>query len=267
MTTTDLKYHQKIPEKTFEVDVKSCSGSVFSDDSTSSTLLEDNAFQPGSTFYIAARGIGVWRFPLPSSELEIPIYRNDGSLAYTSTREKRSSGNCVLNHPKIGDLVSTTYFFGPNCEPILNLLQAPGGSDDEANAIKIKGKWTSRSTSFVMGDGRVFEWSYAHTKDKQGKKVNLVVLRQQEQSEVKSKGKKKEGRILAQLVRGEETRAEGSKSCTAGNGGQLVLDQDATSCLDEAVIVATCLMMLKKEIDRRRFIQIMVLSGAASGGP
>jgi hypothetical protein len=266
MTTKTQEYHREISEKTIEVDVKSCSGSVFSDNSTSRTLLEDTSFQQGSTFYIAARGIGVWRFPLPSSELEIPIYRNDGSLAYTSTRGKKSSGNCVLNHPKIGDLVSTTYFFGPNREPILNMLQAPGCSDDEANAIKIKGKWISRSTAFIMGDGRVFEWSYAHTKDQEGKRVNLVVLRQQEQSEVKSKGKK-EGKILAQLVRGEETRAEGSKSCTAGNGGQLVLDQDATSYLDEAVIVATCLMMLKKEIDRRRLIQIMVLSGAASGGP
>lgn len=266
MSTKALGYQPEVSEKTFEVDIKSSSDSVFSDYSTTSTLLDDTSFQPGATFHIASRGIGVWRFPLPSSELEIPIYRNDGSLAYTSTREKRSSGNCVLNHPKIGDLVSTTYFFGPNREPVLKLLQAPGGPDDDANAINIKGKWVSRSTAFILGDGRVFEWSYAHTKDSQGKRVNLVVLRQQDQAGVKTKGNKG-GKILAQLVRGEETRTEGSKRCTAGNGGQLMLDQDATTHLDEAVIVATCLMMLKKEIDRRRFVQIMVLTGAASGGP
>ncbi|KEF52749.1 uncharacterized protein A1O9_11166 [Exophiala aquamarina CBS 119918] len=265
MTTKAFEHQHKISDKTFEVEVRSSSESVFSEDSTTSTLLDDASFHPDTTFHIAARGIGVWRLPLPSSEVEIPIYRNDGSLAYTSTREKRSSGNCVLSHPKIGDLVSTTYFFGPNREPVLKLLQAPGEPDGEANSINIKGKWVSRSTAFIMGDGRVFEWSYAHTKDSQGTRVKLIVLRQQEQSEVKMKGDKG-GRILAQLVRGKETRAEGSKRCTAGNGGQLMLDQDATSHLDEAVIIATCLMMLKKEIDRRRTIQFMMLSGAASGG-
>ena len=34
--------------------------------------------------------------------------------------------------------------------------------------------------------------------------------------------------------------------------------------LDEAVIVATCLMMLKKEIDRRRMIQLAIIAGAGS---
>lgn len=261
MTAKTMEHDNEISEKTIQVEVKSSSNSVFSEESTSSPLLDDTSFQPGSTFYIAARGIGIFRFPLPTSELEIPIYGNDGSLAYTSTRAMKSSGNSVLSHPKIGTLVSTTYFFGPSREPVLKLLQAPGDADDEGNTIKIRGKWTSRSTSFVMGDGRTFEWSYAHTKDKSGKKVNLVVLRQQATySEEKSKGK-----ILAQLVRGEETRAPGSKSCTAGNGGQLVLDQDSTGFLDEAVIVATCLMMLKKEVDRRRLVQILVLTGAVSG--
>jgi len=264
MSTKALEYKNEMSEKAFEVDVKSCADSVFSDNSTTSTLLEDTSFKAGTTLHIGARGIGVWRFPLPSSELEIPIYRNDGTLAYTSTREKRSSGNCVLNHPKIGDLVSTSYFWGPSREPVLKMLQAPGGPDDEINAIKIKGKWVSRSTAFTLGDGRAFEWGYAHTKDSQGKRVNLVVLRQQGQSEVKTKGSKG-GKILAQLVRGEETRVEGTKRCTAGNGGQLMLDQDAASSLDEAVIVATCLMMLKKEIDRRRFVQIMVFTAAVSG--
>jgi len=261
MTLKTVDSQHEIYEKEIEVEVRSISASMLSDNSSSSTLLDDTSFQPGPTLYIAAQGIRVFRFPLPSSELEIAIYRNDGSLAYTSTRAKKSSGNSVLRDPNVGNLVSTTYFFGPCREPVLNLLQAPEKSDEEANTIKIQGKWTSRSTAFIMGDGKVFEWSYAHTKDKQGKKVNLVVLREQV-SDPKTKG-----RILAQFVRGEETRTPGTKSCTAGNGGQLVLDQDATSVLDEAVIVATCLMMMKKEIDRRRLIQIMVLSGAASGGP
>jgi hypothetical protein len=36
--------------------------------------------------------------------------------------------------------------------------------------------------------------------------------------------------------------------------------------LEEVVVVATCLVMLKKEIDRLRMVQFMVIAGAASGG-
>jgi len=54
------------------------------------------------------------------------------------------------------------------------------------------------------------------------------------------------------LWRTSGTRAQGTSRCTAGNGGQLILDQEATSHVDEALIIATCLVMLKKEIDRRR---------------
>jgi len=32
----------------------------------------------------------------------------------------------------------------------------------------------------------------------------------------------------------------------------------------EEVVVATCLLMLKKEIDRRRTVQIMMISGVVS---
>jgi hypothetical protein len=75
------------------------------------------------------------------------------------------------------------------------------------------------------------------------------------------------GQRLAQLVRNDQTRPEGTRKSTAGNGGQLIIAPGADTELDEALIVATCLLMLKKEIDRRRLIQFMVLAGAGSGGP
>jgi hypothetical protein len=45
------------------------------------------------------------------------------------------------------------------------------------------------------------------------------------------------------------------------------MDEEALRAagIDESVVVATCLVMLKKEVDRRRLIQMMVMSGAASG--
>jgi hypothetical protein len=87
--------------------------------------------------------------------------------------------------------------------------------------------------------------------------------------------------------RGEGTRTAGSQSCWAGNGGVLKMclssedgnsksktmvddkGSKAAGCvggqvIDEAIVVSTCLVMLKKEIDRLRSIQIIVLSGGTS---
>jgi len=90
-------------------------------------------------------------------------------------------------------------------------------------------------------------------KDDEGKRVNIIALRE-----------KSTGKILAQLIRGEGSRTEGTSRCTAGNGGQLILDQEAGSQINEALIVASCLTMLKKEIDRRRGVQTAVIVGAVS---
>lgn len=57
---------------------------------------------------------------------------------------------------------------------------------------------------------------------------------------------------VAALIRNDETRTPGSKSCYAGNGGKLILGEDvgAKDGLSEALVLASCLLMLKKEIDR-----------------
>ncbi|KAF7117633.1 hypothetical protein CNMCM5793_006725 [Aspergillus hiratsukae] len=40
------------------------------------------SFRPSRTLYIAAQGIAAFRLPLPSRELEIPVYDSaDGTLA------------------------------------------------------------------------------------------------------------------------------------------------------------------------------------------
>lgn len=72
--------------------------------------------------------------------------------------------------------------------------------------------------------------------------------------------------MLAALVRTEDTRTPGTKKSDAGNGGLLVLDEQATAFMNEETIMATCLIMLKKEIDRQRMIQIAIIAGASGGG-
>ncbi|KAL1962355.1 hypothetical protein VTN77DRAFT_9768 [Rasamsonia byssochlamydoides] len=227
----------------------------------------ERSFHPVRQLRIDACGIGLLRLPLPSSQLEIPVYDADnGSLAYVSTRSRRCSGDAILSHPLRGAVVSTTYFFGPCRDPVVRVLSAAGGTDkDDPNTVDVplSGKWTSRAVLFRVA-GRMLEWSYAKGKDRTtGENVNLIVLRCRPDNDDASK--EGDSKILAQLIRSKDTRSPGSSRCTAGNGGLLVIDRDAEQYLDECLVVATCLIMLKREIDRRRMLQMAMIAGAAGG--
>jgi hypothetical protein len=251
MTTTIL-------DKTKEMEVHSSALSLRSS-STRSTLVESpSSFYPSRILTINAQGIRAFRLPLPSRQTETFIYNPDGTEAYVSTRDKLCSGNAILSHPERGSLVRTEYFFGPGRDPVVQLLQP---SSDISEELSVTGKWTSRTMRFGMPGGKQFEWEYAKEKRADGQKVNLIVFRAVEEE----KGKSKETRHrIAQLVRGEDSRTPGTSRSSAGNGGELQIDEAALQSLEleEAVIVATCLMMLKKEIDRRRLIQFALIAGA-----
>lgn len=222
------------------------------------------SFYPSRTLQVNARGIGAIRLPLPARQAEITITHPDGSEIYTSTRDKVWSGDCILSHPKRGNLIRTEYFFGPNRDPVLRLLQSSSVLPVE---ITVKGRWASRGTSVILPEGNNLEWVYAKEKRPDGEKVNLLVL--QSTSKKDENDTKSQSRRIAQLVRGKETRTPGTSRCTAGNGGELQMDEEALHAfeLDEAIVVATCLVMLKREVDRRRMIQFAMMAGAAGGGP
>jgi hypothetical protein len=235
--------------------------------SSSSTLCTLNAtndsvlFCPSCTLTVDARGISCFRLPLPSSQTEITIALADGSTGYVSTRDKRSSGNSILSHPKFGNLIRTDYFFGPNRDPVLRLLQTSSVIPEE---VRVSGKWTSRSAHFIMPNGTKYEWAYVKQKGSDGQKLKSIVLYA---ISPEDKAKECEHRRVAQLVRSPDTRTPGTSKCTAGNGGQLQIDDGALHSLQlyESIVVATCLVMLKKEIDRRRMIQAAVIAGVVSG--
>ncbi|WEW58787.1 hypothetical protein PRK78_004255 [Emydomyces testavorans] len=231
------------------------------------------AFNPSRSLFINAHGIRLVRLPLPSSELEITIHDADGSIAYISSREKRCSGDATLSSLKTGaPLLKTSYFFGPNRDPIIRPLVAATAKDIEtenggvgAPKIRVSGKWNSRSQYFTTPGGGEFRWRYVRCDDplRWGCKTLLVLERLED-----GKSGMAGGRRVAQLVRNERTRPEGTSRSTAGNGGELMVDGGVMGAeIDEALVVATCLLMLKKEIDRRRVVQMMVLGAMASGGP
>lgn len=226
--------------------------------SASSSILcpfidNTSSFCPSRTLQINALGIRALRLPILSRQREIIV--SDGSDVYVSTRTKRWSGDSILSSPKTGSLIQTAYFFGPN-PTILRLLQSPGVIPVE---VKMTGRWASRSTSFIF-KGVEFEWKYAKEKRPDGKRRHLIILQMG--------NKKDEPRRIAQLARDQETRTPGTSKCRAGNGGELQIDDAALieSELEESIIVASCLVMLKREIDRRRMIQCAVIAGAAGGG-
>ena len=278
-TSLEKKTLASPKDKEIDIDIHSVNSATSSVVDVSDTLLPNVPFNAGPSFHVSARGIGVFRFPLPYSELEIDISKPDGTIAYTSTRARKSKGDCVLTAPDKGDLISTSYFFGPNKHPVLKRMDQGGPIDSNTTVeqgdslFDMKTKWTSRAVTLVhRPTNRVFEWSYDRIRTTSNSKAVLLVLRWKDSSaaaEIKntntdeSDGK---GKVLAQLIRSNETRTPGSKSCSAGNGGQLVIDRDAETVLEEELVVATCLMMLKREIDRRRSSQWAMLMSAGAAG-
>ncbi|OCL03632.1 hypothetical protein AOQ84DRAFT_302429 [Glonium stellatum] len=230
-------------------ELKASAASITSGTTAVSTA-ENSPFIAGKSLFINTRGIPLLRLPLPPSELEIDVSSADGSLAFRSIREKRCSGSCVLSDASQNNLISTTYFWGPSRDPVLQLLGPT--TDPNANTIKTISKWTSCSHKFVMPDGRVFEWAYKRERQAGGKKMKVLMLYRRDDS---IEG----GKSVARLVRNEDTRTPGSSKSSAGNGGELVLSENAAEVMDEAIIVATCILMLKKEIDRMRTVQAMML--------
>lgn len=218
---------------------------------TSSTTLGVStlSFTPAKSLHINTRGIALIRLPTPPSQLETTVHDSDGNIVYTSTRAKRNSGSCVLTDANGAALISTTYYFGPGKDPILHLLE--GVAED----ITTVSKWTSRTQNFRLPDGRTFTWSYKREAGfgASGTKGTALVL---------TLGEKR----LAALIRNDETRSPGSRSCNAGHGGELVLGEDvnAKNGLGEDLVVATCLLMLKKEVDFRRTVQMLVVAGVFS---
>jgi hypothetical protein len=216
--------------------------------STSTLGVSELLFLPAKSLRIEAKGIAALRLPMPPSELETNIHNIDGTFAYASTRTKKSSGNCVLTDADGKALIATEYFFGPSKDPILRRLDC----GEEAQDIKTVSRWTSRNHMFVLPDGRMLAWTYTkeHGFGAQGAKGTALVLTLNE-------------RRIAALVRNDHTRTPGSLAYSAGNGGELVLGEDigGKDGINEDLVFASCLLMLKKEIDRRRTVQFMVIAG------
>ncbi|KAK0704985.1 hypothetical protein B0H67DRAFT_557686 [Lasiosphaeris hirsuta] len=222
---------------------------------------------------------------------------------YTSLRPTRGSGSCFLvpGSPGPSDtlhvpLSTTLYRFGPGRHPHVRLF-APGSAtptpnpflDDNGAAGAGDGDvdlstWDAfdvlpsglltRAVHFRTRLG-TFEWRYASRRERKaiGADSLLVLDRVVKVARARNRGEVKDEEVrtpVAQLVRNGEFRSEGSRASSAGNGGRLMVDWKTGEKGEEemvlVLVVTTVLVMLKREVDRRRAQQIAIMAGAAGSG-
>lgn len=209
------------------------------------------------TFHINQRGMNSVRLPFPSGELQVHITKLDGSIAYISSRVNKSTSNCVLYKPDYGSVMQTTY----DKRIILTSLR---DDRDDFEQFALDGKSMQRTRSFRLpGEDRQFEWQYISTRTGKSRREEQLVLFQKSvmssagssnrATKVTNKDAQPIPRILARLIRSNEGSAR------AGHGGQLILEPGCEEMVPEEVVVATSLVMLKKEMDRLRAVQTGVI--------
>ena len=159
---------------------------------------------------------------------------------------------------------------------------APGGPSFEINAVS---PLLSRAQKLKTPHGE-FAWRYAGRKERAAlsarnptaapvssllvcERVLPVALAGGRRSDATDQRTR-----VAHFVRSADLRTPGTRGSTAGNGGRLLVDlrlwaDGKRGERDDVlqIVVASCITMLKKEVDRRRAQQIMVMSAGASGGP
>ncbi|KAL7944348.1 hypothetical protein V8C42DRAFT_86578 [Trichoderma barbatum] len=238
-------------------------------DGCGSSSSSQSSFHCTKALQIENRGHPLIALPLPPRPVPIPVYNVDLSLgiptdlAYESLRLVRGSGNCVLvragdseDHP----VCRTTYRWGPGKPPKIELAGAL--FHDEEFEVVNKGL-TTRAQVFRTHLG-TFQWRYAGRAERKAAGADSLMVLDRIVMVALEGGSQEEKRIpVARFVRNAEVRTQGSRASTAGNGGRLMMNlrewEGAKGEVEqlEVLIVASCLVMLKKEIDRRRMQQII----------
>ncbi|KAH6663369.1 hypothetical protein B0J14DRAFT_609318 [Halenospora varia] len=150
----------------------------------------------------------------------------------------------------------------------------------------------SRTMEFTSRRYGMFRWRYAGRSERlaaeivgpEGHEISSLLILEKIIAPSPLHPTSKERRIpIARLIRGFGLRTEGTGRTWAGNGGVLELNLrpdvdiedengwdnggvgESEELLDEESVVSTCLVMLKKEVDRLRAAQICAMSAGGGG--
>ena len=202
-------------------------------------------FKPAKSLHIIAQELDSFS---DLSELQTKIETDDGTLEYISVRQNKSSNDRILVDQRGTERISTTYFSGPWRDPVLARLNIAEsgltGDGHDAAQINSSSKWMSRSHTFTLPNGQKYMWAYEREQEfvREGKITSAIVLSHCDTP-------------VAALIRNKEMWSSGIASCTAENRGNLLLGQsvgDDVGLADEAFVIASCLVMLRLEVDRQR---------------
>ncbi|KAL0940725.1 uncharacterized protein CTRU02_203488 [Colletotrichum truncatum] len=248
--------------------------------------------------------------PIPVYRVEAGSWTEQSTPAYVSLRFSRKDSSCHLMHGDDQSqmpVCTTLYRFGPGKPPVFRLprenssgsasagsplssplpntedqafhadtskAEEPSVEKNELDLPIVSKSLTSRTQVLKTPHG-TFQWRYASREERatvEGADSLLVCELVQKVSPEGGRKPEEKTRKIAQLVRGEGTRSQGSGRSTAGNGGRLMIDlfrwtdlKDGGREVVEHLVVASCICMLKKEVDRRRMQQMMILGMGATG--
>ncbi|KAK2772399.1 hypothetical protein CKAH01_03937 [Colletotrichum kahawae] len=249
-------------------------------------------FTPTVQFQIESSGKQLLSLPRGTRPDPIPVFRvedghwNCSTPAYRSLRFSRRDNSSILIRG--GDaaqmpVCTTLYRFGPGKPPVFRLRNeksslhgsaAVAETCEEDSDVQIRSKSLTSRTQILKSLHGIFRWRYASRKERTAVEgADTLLVCELVQQAVPADGMKTEEKAsrVAQLVRGEKTRTPGTGRSTAGNGGRLMMDlfrwtdlKDGAKDSVEWLIVASCICMLKKEIDRRRMQQIMAIGAGVA---
>lgn len=219
-----------------------------------------NNFTPTNHLQIQAIGYDVNQ-ALTSRTLEnIFVFRPKSSEAeYASMRLTKNSNSCALvrTSDPHATLISTIYRFGPGRHPRMRILP-PNSVVSVKEAIEndnVRGELVEVKSRSMVSRGQVFdtslgkfEWRYGTREEQAACNADSLLVME------RIDGKSKSGSRIAQLIRNDEFRTPGTRQYSGGNGGRLMMDlrmwnDDSPECV-EAFVVASCILMLKREADR-----------------
>jgi hypothetical protein len=197
-----------------------------------------------------------------SKELEIPIVDVNGTLIFKSMRANRWASESVLLNASDAVVAKTSDRLS---NMPMRTITIEMGSLGEEVEMKRRGLMT-RACVFATKD---WEWEWRYGRKDEGAELNGHTLLVLERTPSTASGEAKEKKVrVAQLVRDSQTRTEGTKASSAGHGGKLDIALGAGEEEEklEALVVMTCLVMLKKEMDRRETVHPIPISLMISGG-
>ncbi|SPO00309.1 uncharacterized protein DNG_03154 [Cephalotrichum gorgonifer] len=235
-----------------------------------SSSSSSNGFIATSELQVQAIGYDVNQALTGRTLENITIYRvESGEAEYISIRLKKSSNSCALvraSDPRQITQISTIYRFGPGRPPRIRILPYNAGvSVEEALNENVAGELVEVKSRSLVSRGQVFdtslgkfEWRYGTGEEHAACNADsLLVMERIDRVSLPYGGKSKSGVRVAQFIRNDEFRTPGTKKYSGGNGGRLMMDlrmwdddKNTSAQGIEAFVVASCILMLKREADR-----------------